>query len=358
MLVLLSLSLFVPGNGARYSAAGVLFAGVIVLSCLLKKRRILSIYKGQVAFLVAVTAVLYLTLYYLSGFAFGFYYSENGLSLESVLIYVIPITFIIVSVEIIRYVLLSQEGKAVEVLVYITSVIAEVLIYTGLSGRLVFKSFLDLVGMTILPALVANLVFNYLSSRYGPYPCIAYRLVTTLYSYFIWFVPATPDALYSLSRLLVPLFILWFVDTLYERKRGYASRRRSIFSYVSAAVAVLLMISSVMLISCRFSHGVIVIATESMTGEINKGDAVIYESYGGAPISVGQVIVFDKNGAMIVHRVIKIERINGENRYYTKGDANDGADEGYVVESDIVGTVAARLPCVGYPTVWLNEAFK
>lgn len=118
------------------------------------------------------------------------------------------------------------------------------------------------------------------------------------------------------------------------------------------------MISSVMLISCRFKYGVIVIATESMTGSINKGDAVIYETYDGEPISEGEVVIFDSDGDAVVHRVVKIERINGECRYYTKGDANDSLDSGYITDTDIIGTVAVLVPYLGYPSVWINEAFK
>ncbi len=358
LLVFLALSLFVRGNGARYFAAVILLVGALIASCLLAKRTILSIYKNQVLLITAVTAVTYITLYYLSGFVFGFYFASVPLSAESVYTYIIPITVIIISSEIIRHIILSQRVRGSHALAYLISVLAEVLIYTSISLNMAYQGFLDLIGLVALPALIANLAFNHLSAGYGILPCIAYRLIISLYSYVIWFVPAMPDALYSLSRLLVPLFVLWFTNLLYEKRQVTASRRTGILSYVSAMLAIVVMISSVMLISCRFKYGVIVVATESMTGSINKGDAVIYETYGGEPISEGDVVIFDNDGAPIVHRVVKIERINGECRYYTKGDANDGLDRGYITESDIIGTVALLVPYLGYPSVWINEAFK
>ena len=358
LTLLLTLSLFVRGNGARFSAAVILLVGALVASRLLAKRVILSIYKNQVLLITAVTAVTYITLYYISGLAFGFYFAEEPLSPVSVYTYIIPIAVIIISTEIIRHSLLSQSVKGSGLLAYLVSVLAEMLIYTSLSASMVFQGFLDLVGLVLLPALIANFVHNHMSVRYGIWPSVAYRLVTVLYSYFIWFVPATPDALYALSRLLVPLFLLWFVSLLYEKRQGTASRRSGVLSYVSTLLAVVIMISSVMLISCRFKYGVIVIATESMTGSINKGDAVIYETYDGEPISEGEVVIFDSDGDAVVHRVVKIERINGECRYYTKGDANDSLDSGYITDTDIIGTVAVLVPYLGYPSVWINEAFK
>ena len=115
------------------------------------------------------------------------------------------------------------------------------------------------------------------------------------------------------------------------------------------------MTSLVMIISCQFRFGALVIATESMTGEINKGDAIVYEQLDDQKITEGQVIVFTKNKLKIVHRVDEIEIINNETRYYTKGDANDDRDLGYITSADIDGVVLFKVAYVGYPTLWLRE---
>ena len=94
-----------------------------------------------------------------------------------------------------------------------------------------------------------------------------------------------------------------------------------------------------------------------MTGELNKGDVSIFESYDGQPIEKGQVIVFEQDGSMIVHRVVDIQRINGQNQYYTKGDANEANDAGFVTKSQIRGLVNFKVPYLGYPTLWLRSLF-
>ena len=113
-----------------------------------------------------------------------------------------------------------------------------------------------------------------------------------------------------------------------------------------------------MLISNQFRFGAYVIATESMTGEINKGDIVIYEKYEDHDIEKGQVIVFEKNNSVVVHRVENIENINGITRYYTKGDANEDSDSGYITKGDIIGVVNYKLPFIGYPSIWIRSLFN
>ena len=112
---------------------------------------------------------------------------------------------------------------------------------------------------------------------------------------------------------------------------------------ISTALLVVVMAGVIMLISCQFRFGAIVIATESMTGEINKGDVVIFEQYDGQQISEGQVIIFNSNGAKVVHRVVEIKNENGLVMYFTKGDANEDIDDGYVTESQIVGITHLKI---------------
>ena len=146
-------------------------------------------------------------------------------------------------------------------------------------------------------------------------------------------------------------------SVIVEKKRNAIVKGKKV-SLIGTVVAVAVVISTAMLISCQFRFGAIVIATESMTGEINKGDMIIYERYDGQPIKEGQVIVFMSYDVRIIHRVVKIEHIGNEVRYYTKGDANEEQDQGYVTEADIVGLTDMKLSYVGYPTLWLRELLE
>jgi signal peptidase len=128
-------------------------------------------------------------------------------------------------------------------------------------------------------------------------------------------------------------------------------------SKVLTVIVLILMIATLMVISNQFYIGAYVIATDSMTGELNRGDVAIYERYEDQLIIEGQVIVFEQSGSVIVHRVVDIEIINGITRYYTKGDANEDRDAGYIFDSDIIGLVTYKLPFFGYPTLWVRSLF-
>ena len=119
----------------------------------------------------------------------------------------------------------------------------------------------------------------------------------------------------------------------------------------------LVMISIVMIISCKFHFGALVVGSESMTGEINKGDAIVYEQYDGEQIEAGQIIVFNDGPAKVIHRVIEVKNTDGELRYITKGDANEEPDYGYITDSDIVGLVNFKISYIGYPSLWIRNIF-
>ena len=149
--------------------------------------------------------------------------------------------------------------------------------------------------------------------------------------------------------------MLALTSALFEKKKKNALQKHKKLSLISTILAILVVVSVTMLISCQFRFGAIVIATESMTGEINKGDMIIYEKYDDQPIKVGQVIVFSQDENRIVHRVVEIEQIGNETRYITKGDANPDIDKGYVTEKDIVGLTDMKVAYIGFPTLWLRE---
>jgi signal peptidase len=123
-------------------------------------------------------------------------------------------------------------------------------------------------------------------------------------------------------------------------------------------VSFVIIICVAMVVSCQFRFGAIVIATDSMTGEINKGDVIIYEQYKNQKIEEGQVIVFYQNNCRVIHRVVRIENVDNETRYYTKGDANTIIDIGYRTRSDIIGLTDIKIAYIGYPTLWLHELME
>ena len=360
ILAVLLIIFFIPFDTAgRIGAAFVFSITAVAAYFLLKKRGILSINKQQVLLIVVIIAVVYLMLYYLTGLSFGFAHNPYALKPEFLLSRFLPAVIIIASTEIYRWVIVAQEDRTANVLCYISCVLAEMIVCsTAVYAISTFNHFMDLVAETMFPALIANLLYGYLSKRYGFLQNIIYRAVTTLSVYFIPIVPRISDALVAVFNLLLPLFIYVFIDSLYEKKIRLALAKKSKLSAPLTVLTVAIMVFVVMVISNHFTIGCYVIATDSMTGEINKGDAVIYIRYDDQPIEEGRVIAFEKNDIVIIHRVIDIQIINGQTRYFTKGDANEDMDDGYILDNSIVGIVTYKIPFIGYPSVWIRGLFS
>ena len=362
-LAALLLVLLIPiGESGRIAAAIILLFASVLVPIFVKKRSILSINKNQVLLIMTVIALVYVMVYYLTGIEFGFYSNPYRLTVNNFFIFALPIAVIIITSEIVRSRLLMQGDRLTELLCYFITVISEVLIYSSLYSATTFSRFVDLVVGAFFPALLSNLLYNYLSKRYGVYPVLSYRLISTLHAYLFPVRPGIAESIVSFFKLILPMIIYVFIDALYEKKKRYAlgnnSRIARTVSRIFAVVTLVVMISTVMLVSNQFAYGSLVIATESMTGELNKGDVVIFESYTDQPLDKGQVIIYNKNNSMVVHRVVDIQIINGIARYYTKGDANEDNDLGFITDTDIVGIVSGKLPILGYPTLWVRSLFK
>ncbi len=345
-------------TAGRILAAVACTAAAIVAVLLIKKRSIPSVNQQQVLMIVSVMAVVYLMLYYLTGLEFGYLNNPYALRLRFFFTRMIPAAVIIVATEVYRWIIRAQEDRASEILCYLSCVLAEMIICATADVAISsFNHFMELVAETMFPAFIANLLYGYLSKRYRFYPNIVFRAVTTLYLYFIPVIPGIAKSLVSFINLFTPLLIFLFIDSLFERKRRYALVKRSKLAVPITALAIMAMTATVMIISNQFSVGAYVIATESMTGELNKGDAAIYQRYEDQTIAEGQVIAFEKNDRVVIHRVVDIQIINGQTRYFTKGDANASKDTGFIFDSDIIGLVNFKIPYIGYPTLWMRSLF-
>lgn len=350
--------LCVPNSIARYICAGFVAIMAFVIYFLVKKRSILSINKREVLILFSVIGALYVTLYYVLGIFYGFANNPYKLGVTLIFSHILPIVVVIIATEITRSVLVAQKGTIVNILTYLSCTLAEIIALGSSIDVTNFNRFMDMVGMVILPALTSNLLYNYVSSKYGAAPVVVYRLLRTLHIYLIPVATAVPESLLAFAELVIPIVILVFVYALYENKGKRAVEKPAWWKKVLTVVVVILMILVVMLISCRFEYAIIVIGSESMTGELNKGDAVVYEDYDeGDEIQKGTILVFDKDGTRTIHRVIDIEYVNGQVRYITKGDANTSSDDGYITHANIVGIAKFKISYIGYPSIWLRGIF-
>ena len=361
ILAILALILFAPMGTSRILAAVLLVPAAILCGTQIKKRVALSINSKQVLLLISVIGLLYFVFYYVSAVYFGFVKTGYGLKIDIILEYIIPVAVASICLEHIRHVLCAQKDKWVKLFVYLIALITDVVLCASIPAITNMATFMDVVAMTVFPGILYNLLYNYLTVRYGPWPMVVYKAFTLWVFYLIPYGSAISNSLVAFANILLAIAIYVFIDSLYEKKRRYARGNRSLFyracSGALTVIIIVLMSGIVMLVSNQFRYGAYVIATESMTGELNVGDVAIYESYDKQPLVEGQVIVFAQGNSMVVHRVVDIKIINGVARYYTQGDANEDLDAGYITDADIIGLVNLKLPYFGYPTLWIRSLF-
>ena len=100
-----------------------------------------------------------------------------------------------------------------------------------------------------------------------------------------------------------------------------------------------------------FGYSMLIIASPSMTGAIEAGDAIIIKK--SDSYAVGDVITYfpaDENFS-VTHRIVRMEG----DKFYTKGDANQSEDPDPVLIEQIAGKVAVKLDKVGYFIEWLKS---
>ena len=100
-----------------------------------------------------------------------------------------------------------------------------------------------------------------------------------------------------------------------------------------------------------FGYSVLIIASPSMTGAIEAGDAIIIKN--SDSYAVGDVITYfpEDESFSVTHRIVRMEG----DKFYTKGDANQSEDPDPVLIEQIAGKVAVKLDKVGYFIEWLKS---
>ena len=336
--------------------AVLLVVSAIVFINLIKKKRILRVNKKKIVIVLLLFGLFYLALFYTLGIYTGFYHQTKSFGLKTIINYIIPITAIIISTEIIRDRCLVNPSIQSKIATVVIGTIVDVSLYLDVYKISTMNGFLALLGFVTFASIANNILFTYISDKYGEEPVIVYKLITYLYLYFIPIAPDVYIFFRTFVRMVYPLIIYTYLDKYYDMDREVRNIKvmhSQIFSLLSCSIVMILVIA---LISCKFYYGVLVIGSESMAHTLDKGDVIFYVSEKNK-INKDDIIVFKKDDVKIVHRVILIKMINHETRYYTKGDANKSKDEGYVLKNELQGKVLFKIKYIGAPTLWLREIF-
>lgn len=366
LLIFLLIAIIISKRITYITLAISLTIYTILLKITITKKKILSFHKKQILISMILFGIIYIGLFYIFGFyAYDFSKSPTSFGLKSIYRYILPLTLIILATEEIRQTLLTQNGTInilkkqldiSKIILFINTVLIDVLIYIRLYDIKELDDFLTIMGFITFASISCNLLYNYITKRYGNKSVIIYKLITILYIYIIPIIPNMYIYFRSFLRMIYPYIIYLILEQTYSKKKLRVTYKEK--NIITITTTLILTTLITMLISCQFKYGILVIGSESMTPTINIGDAIIYKQYKNQIIKKGDIIIFNNSGIKTVHRVTKIENINNEIRYTTKGDANESEDIGYITKEDIIGIKIIKIKYIGYPTIWIRELFN
>lgn len=360
-IIILLLDIFVTKKLEEYGI--VIFLGLVLAITILslghEKKR--NLYEKDNILSILIYCFIYYIIIYLSGIIIGFLRTRYSLTPLGILRNTVPIILTIVISEFLRYEMLSKTPKN-KVLIVLTC-----LLFVTIDTKLVAYAYdlntnlgiIKLCYMSVLPILSKNFLLTYLCYKFGYVPCIIYRLIMELPVYIIPIVPNINEYFKTIIELLLPAYILWRTYKEFGSKKGKSDIRRSfIVQRVTTVILLIFLTITIALTSGVFKYYALAIGSDSMNPKIKKGDVVIVEKIPQdniGSLKVGEVLVYKYNDIVVVHRIIKMEKINDNYYFRTKGDNNNTEDAWTIDQVSVIGKAVTMIPYAGIPTVWLSE---
>lgn len=331
---------------------------VVLCKIFIKSPKVENVNRRKVIISMCLFAIIYVGILYILGIFAGFYRNPIRPTMKEMYNRILPISAIIIISEYIRHVFVTKNDKKSTIVITIALVLIDVLTYINLYNYFDLDEVLALVGYVGLSSVSLNLLNNYIVRRYSNAPNIIYRIITSIYIYIFSILPDVYLFFQSVYRIIFPYaiyLVLEYTFTTNDFKLALKNRKTNLIGFIITAIISIII---VLLISCQFKYGVMVVGSSSMSQSIDKGDVVFFERFDNQTLKEGQVIIFNKDGIQTIHRIKEVRVLNGETIYYTKGDNNQQEDDGYRTSGDIQGIVKFKIIKIGWPTLLVNEVFK
>lgn len=339
----------------------------LILTVLLKQFK-KPVLRNKIDGLLVVlgTTIILMGAFYMLGFKTGFSNSYSSIFKN----YISPIAwikvFLIVGLsELIRYVVVNIECRkkffnfSYQALMVIILFLVEMNIATKSYNFSSFNQLYEFFALIFVQSISKNLLLNYVTKRYGIKPCLCYRLIMDLHIYILPIVPKINVFIEGVILLVFPYVVYSLLKSLEDHNKLEPIRKTKKHNKISTIIFSVVFAVLVALVSREFEYAMIAIGSESMTGTVNKGDAIVYKKYhqDTDTLKEGDIIAYVKENVTIVHRIYRIYNLDGETVYQTKGDYNENADNWVVKKGDITGMVKFRVLLIAWPSVYLNEIF-
>lgn len=364
MLFALLFNSFITKIFSRYSICVFIFLLDVIAYFLLGFEKNKSRYNKD----IILSLIIYITIYYISIYLFGLFigFSKNVYNFDfvSIINNIVPVIILIFVSEILRYII-NSKIKDSYLLLGLSLIVFTMIDITFTLNATNFGDFytvLKVIGLFVLPSLGKNFLFTYLSVKVGFKPNMVYRYLMDIPKYILPIIPNFGAYVESIIYIAFPIlvFIIIYnnlkkVDRKVNKIIKSKKSKKTIITYY---IIIPLLIITVALTSGYFKYQAIVVATGSMSPNINKGDIVVVKKLSDNEIrnlKIGDILVFNRENKIVVHRIYKIYSSGDEIFFKTKGD-NNNAPDSYLIEiHEILGIVKLEVRYIGYPTVALYE---
>lgn len=131
---------------------------------------------------------------------------------------------------------------------------------------------------------------------------------------------------------------------------------KTVWNVVSTVLVVLIVLCAVFLMGSRImGYQVYTVISGSMEPEYRVGDLLYVKKVDVNTIKVGDPITFILNEDLVVatHRVVRVDSEN--QRFYTKGDANEIEDNDPVHFNNVIGVPQFSIPLLGYVSDYIQH---
>ena len=299
--------------------------------------------------------LIYTTLFFLTGFIYGFIVSPLSHSMDSIVTNIISLVIVFLIEEYIRYYLVNSFKNKKNILILITTVFAILDIVVYYQYNFV-TNFIIFALVIILPNIFISILCTYLSNKKTIYSTLLIKSLPMLIYILVPVIPRVNYFFIMIFEILLTITIFIVIRKSLNRLTNIdnkinAYKRRKIKLLILTVFSILVMFTIGM-----FTYVPLSIVSESMVPVINVGDAVIYEKIkDDYKFSVNEIIIFVHNDMVIVHRINSISYIDGELSIKTKGDNNNSIDDFIVEENDIIGIYKTKIPYIGYPASFIHK---
>ena len=318
-----------------------------------------NILKKHINKSIIMYVITYFSSIYFVGLILGFLKNSYSLKFVTLVGNILAPFITIISIEIFRYIMIraNKDKKYFHIIFSLVIAFAEIAYSVRFSNMVDFVTLFEIGTSVILPVTFKNLFLGFLSYQVGYKSCLLYRLLIELYIYVVPIIPDLGKYLTSIMGISIPVLLYnYFSKTIDEYYNGveYEFATKEPIGLGLAKASVLVLVAG--LVYGFLPYYILGIASDSMSPNIDKGDAVLlHKTKEAEKYKKGDIIAFNHNDRVIVHRLVDIVEENNETYYITKGDANNAADNYQLKFDNIVGKVKLIIPYLGYPSVYLSN---